>query len=38
MFQAITELDKENKPADIVQVQDKLKQMGAPEELAGIDF
>lgn len=38
MFQAITELDKENKPADIVQVQDKLKQMGAPEELSGIDF
>lgn len=38
LFEAMVALDKENRPADIVQVQDKLKQMGAPAELAGIDF
>lgn len=38
LFDAMVALDKENKPADIIQVQDKLKQMGAPAELAGIDF
>lgn len=38
LFEAMVELNREKKPADIVQVQDKLKQMGAPEELAGVDF
>ena len=38
LFEAMVELDKEGKPADIVQVQDKLKKMGAPEEIAGVDF
>ena len=38
LFDAMVVLEKEGKPADIVQVQDKLKQMGAPEEIAGVDF
>lgn len=38
LFEAMVELEKEGKPADIVQVQDKLKKMGAPEEIAGVDF
>ena len=38
LFDAMVALNKEKKPADLVQVQDKLKQMQAPEELAGIDF
>lgn len=36
-FEAMAALYKEGKPADIVQVQDKLKQMGAPAEIAGLD-
>lgn len=38
LFESMVLLDKEGKPADLVQVQDKLKQLGAPEELMGIDF
>ncbi len=38
LFDAMVALNREKKPADLVQVQDKLKQMQAPEELAGIDF
>ena len=38
LFDAIVALYKEGKPADLVQVQDKIKQMGAPEEIAGMDF
>ena len=38
LFEAIRSLYSEGKPADLVQVQDKLQQMGAPAEIFGIDF
>ena len=38
LFEAIRQLYSEGKPADLVQVQDRLRQMGAPAEIFGIDF
>ncbi len=38
LFQAMKELNMENKPVDLVTLQDKLKEDNVPEELAGMDF
>jgi replicative DNA helicase len=37
LFQAMMELNRENKPVDIVTLQEKLKENNIPEELAGVD-
>ena len=38
LFQAIRELNTENKPVDLVTLQERLKENNVPEELAGMDF
>ncbi len=38
LFQAMMELNKENKPIDLITLQDKLRENNVPEELAGMDF
>ena len=38
LFQAMMELNRENKPIDLVTLQDKLREDNVPEELAGMDF
>lgn len=38
LFQAMKELNTENKPVDLVTLQDKLREENVPEELAGMDF
>lgn len=38
LFDAIVALYNEGKPVDIVTLANKLKEMGAPEEIAGTDF
>ncbi len=38
LFEAMIQLNKEGKPADLVQVQDRVKQNGAPVEVAGMEF
>ena len=38
LFEAMVQLDKEGKPADLVQVQEKVRQNGAPPEIAGMEF
>ena len=38
LFQAIRELNTENKPVDLVPLQERLKENNVPEELAGMDF
>ncbi len=37
LFEAICQLAREGKPADIVLVQERVKQNGAPPEVAGMD-
>ena len=37
LFEAIVELAREGKPAELVLVADKCKQLGAPPEVAGMD-
>lgn len=38
LFEAIAQLYAEGKPADLIQVQEKVKQNGAPPEISGMDF
>ena len=38
LFEAMAQLSKEGKPADLVQVQEKVRQNGAPPEIAGMEF
>lgn len=38
LFEAMTNMHKEGKPADIVTLQEKLKEMDVPPELGSIDF
>lgn len=38
LFNAMRELNMENKPVDLVTLQDRLKEDNVPEELAGMDF
>ena len=38
LFDAIVALYNEGKPVDIVTIANKLKEMGAPEEIAGSEF
>lgn len=38
LFQAMKELSMQNKPVDLVTLQDKLKEDNVPEELAGMEF
>ncbi len=37
LFHAMWELNQENKPVDLVTLQERLKEDGVPEEVAGID-
>lgn len=38
LFEAIAQLHAEGKPADLIQVQEKVKQNGAPPEISGMEF
>lgn len=38
LFEAIAQLHAEGKPADLVQVQEKVRQNGAPPEISGMEF
>lgn len=38
LFEAIAQLYAEGKPADLIQVQEKVKQNGAPPEISGMEF
>jgi len=38
LFRAMKELSAENKPVDLVTLQDRLREENVPEELAGMDF
>lgn len=38
LFEAMAQLSKEGRPADLVQVQDKVRQNGAPPEVSGMEF
>ena len=38
LFEAMAQLSKEGKPADLVQVQDRVRQNGAPPEVSGMEF
>lgn len=38
LFEAISQLYAEGKPADLIQVQEKVKQNGAPPEISGMEF
>lgn len=38
LFLAMKELNTENKPVDLVTLQERLKEDNVPEELAGMDF
>ena len=38
LFEAIAQLEKEGKPADLVQVQEKLRQNQAPPEIGEMEF
>ena len=38
LFEAIAQLEKEGKPADLVQVQERLKQNQAPPEISEMEF
>lgn len=37
LFEAMVQLHKEGKPADLIAVQERVRQNGAPPEIAGID-
>lgn len=38
LFEAMAQLNREGKPADLVQVQEKVRQSGAPQEIAEMEF
>lgn len=38
LFEAIAQLHGEGKPADLIQVQEKVRQNGAPPEISGMEF
>lgn len=38
LFEAMDQLSKEGKPADLIQVQDRVRQNGAPPEVSGMEF
>lgn len=38
LFEAIVQLYKEGKPADLIEVQERIRQNGAPPEIAGMEF
>lgn len=38
LYEAMIELDDENKPVDLVTLQDRLREKGVPPELSNIDF
>ena len=38
LFEAMDQLAKEGKPADLIQVQDRVRQNGAPPEVSGMEF
>ncbi len=38
LFEAMVQLNHENKPADLIQVQERVRQNGAPPEIAGMEF
>lgn len=38
LFEAIAQLHAEGKPADLIQVQERVKQNGAPPEISGMEF
>lgn len=38
LFEAMVELNNENKPVDLVTLQERLREKGVPSELYGIDF
>ncbi len=38
LFEAMQQLEKEAKPADLVQVQERVKQNGAPPEIGEMEF
>lgn len=38
LFDAIAQLNNEGRPADLIQVQEKVRQTGAPPEIAGMEF
>lgn len=38
LFEAMAQLSREGKPADLIQVQDRVRQNGAPPEVSGMEF
>ncbi len=38
LFEAMAQLYNEGKPADLIQVQERVRQNGAPPEIAGMEF
>lgn len=38
LFEAMAQLEKEGKPADLVQVQERVRQNGAPPEIGEMEF